>query len=172
MVLQELKEAVLERRKGLKPATVAAARGVQGVSEAESRLLRSVMDSEEVRRTVLEEMQEEDLEASRIAEVVRAIRGLVVKGEDVTYPRVSELVSDDARDILTRVAAWAYPPATLEEGRGCLLSLRVTRFEKQMGVIQKRLESAGAGDAIDDLLRLKVQLKRQIEALRRASPVS
>ncbi len=172
LVLQELKDAVRERRKGVKPEALAAARGAWIVSEAESRLLRSVMDSADVRRTVLDEMEEGDLEACRIAEVLKAVRDLVVKGEDVTYPRVASLVSDDARDIITRVAVLPHPPATLEEGRACLMALRAARLQRQMGDIQKRLESVGKAEDTDELLRLKVEIKRRIEALPKGSPLS
>ncbi|MBI1950218.1 MAG: DNA primase [Acidobacteria bacterium] len=170
LVLQELKDAVRERRKGLQAATLHAARGSWIVSESESRLLRALMDARDVRRTILGEIEEGDLETSRIAEVVKAIRDLVVKDEDVTYPRVASLVSDQARDIITRAAALPHPPATLEEGRGCLMALRAARLERQMGDIQKRLESGGKAADVDDLLRRKVELKRRIEALRQASP--
>ncbi len=172
LILQELKDAVRDRRKGLKPEALAMARGAFIVSEAESRLLRSVMDSEDVRRVVLDEMDEADLETCRIAEILKAVRELVVKGENVTYPRVASLVSDDARDIITRVAALPHPPATLEEGRACLMGLRAARLQRQMGDIQKRLESAGKTEETDHLLRLKVDIKRRIEALPKASPLS
>jgi DNA primase len=175
LVLQELHDAVRERRKGVKPDALISARGASVVSEAESRLLRSVMDSEVVRRTVLPEIEAGDLEVSRIAEVLKVVGELVVKGENVTYPRVASMVSDDARDIITRVAALPHPPATVDEGRGCLLALRAARLQRQMGDVQKRLESAGKTeetDETDDLLRLKVELKRRIEALRQASSLS
>jgi len=172
LVLQELKDAVRERRKGVKAEALTVARGGFIVSEAESRLLRSVMDSEDVRRTVLDEMEAGDMETCRIAEVMGVVRDLVVKGENVNYPRVASLVSDDARDILTRVAALPHPPATLEEGRACLMALRAARLQRQMGDIQKRLQSAGKAEETDDLLRLKIELKRRIEALPKASPLS
>ena len=172
LVLQELHDAVRERRKGVKPDALIAARGSSVVSEAESRLLRSVMDSEDVRRTVLPEIEAGDLEVSRIAEVLKVVGELVVKGENVTYPRVASMVSDDSRDIITRVAALPHPPATVDEGRGCLLALRAARLQRQMGDVQKRLETAGKAEETDDLLRLKVELKRRIEALRQASSLS
>jgi DNA primase len=170
LVLQELKEAVRERRRGLGPAVSAAAAQASGVSEAESRLLRAMMDAAPVRVALLAELEEEDLERSRIAEIVRTIRSLSETREEVTYPRVVTRLSDDARDIMTRIAAVPHPPATLEEGRGCLMALRAARFQRQMGAIQKRLESGGDAAETDDLLRRKVTLKRKIEALRQASP--
>ncbi|OLD63052.1 MAG: DNA primase, partial [Acidobacteria bacterium 13_1_40CM_2_68_5] len=172
LVLQELQDAVRGRRKSLQPGMVAGARGAWLVSEAESRILRAMLDSRDVRQAMLDELEEDDLEISRIAAIVKVIRDLVVKEEDVTYPRVAALVSDDARDIITRVAALPHPPATLEEGRGCLMALRAARLERQMGDIQKRLETGGKAMEIDELLRRKVELKRRIEALRQASPLS
>ena len=142
------------------------------MSESESRLLRALMDAREARGALLAEIEDGDLEISRIAEVVKVIRDLVVKEEDVTYPRVASLVSDQARDIITRAAALPHPPATLDEGRGCVMALRAARLERQMGDIQKRLESGGKAADVDDLLRRKVELKRRIEALRQASPLS
>jgi len=103
------------------------------------------------------------------AEIVKAIRRSVEKGEDVTYPRIGADVSDPARDLLTRIAAASHPPASLEEGRGCLKGLRASRLQRQMGEIQKRLEGGGEAALIDELLRRKVMLKRRIEALRDAS---
>ncbi len=172
LVLQEMQDAVRERRKSLQPGMVTGARGAWLVSEAESRILRAMLDSRDVRKAMLDELQADDLEISRIAPIVKVIRDLVVRQEDVTYPRVAALVSDDARDIITRVAALPHPPATLEEGRGCLMALRAARLERQMGDIQKRLETGGKAMEIDELLRRKVELKRRIEALRQASPSS
>ena len=170
LVLQELKEAVRERRKELGARGTVAALGARLVGEAESRLVRAMMDAREVREALLGEIvEDEDLEISRVAEVVRAMRRLVEKGEDVTYPRVGAEISDPARDILTRIAAAPHPPATLEEGRGCLLGLRAERLQRQMGEIQKRLEGGGQAAEIDDLLRRKVMLKRRMEALKDAS---
>ena len=70
---------------------------------------------------------------------------------------------------MTRIAALPHPPATLDEGRGCLMALRAARFQRQMGTIQKRLEAGENVAETDDLLRRKVSLKRKIEALRQAS---
>jgi DNA primase len=169
LVLQVLKDAVRERRRELGRGVVEAGAGKRLVSEAESRLLRALLDAPEARRTLLDEIEDEDLERSRIAEVVKATRRLVENGEDVTYPRVAAEISDDARDLLTRIAALPHPPANLEEGRGCLKALRAARFQRQMSDIQKRLESGGGAADTDDLLRRKVALKRRIEALRDAS---
>jgi hypothetical protein len=114
-------------------------------------------------------MEDEDIRHDRIAEIIGAVREMEERGDEVTYPRVADRVSEGARDIMTRIAALAHPPASLEEARGCLRALRAQQLQRQMGEIQKRLESGSDAADTDELLRRKVALKKEIEALR-ASP--
>jgi DNA primase len=165
MVLQELKEAVRGRRRAVGPAAAALGNPMQGVTEAETRLLRALLDDAAVRAGVLEEMEDGDVRNPRVAEIVGAVRDAAARGEQVTYPRVAAQVSEGARDIMTRVAALSHPPADLEAARGCLRALRAQRLQRQMGEIQKRLETGGDAAEIDELLRRKVALKKEIEAL-------
>jgi DNA primase len=167
LVLQELKEAVRARRHTVGPKAEAALDG--RVREAESRLIRVLMDAADARPVLLNEIEGGDLGASIIVEIVKAIRRLVERGESVTYPRVGAAISEGGRDTLTRIAAMSIAPPTLDDGRGCLRALRASGFERQMREIQKRLESDGEVAEIDELLRRKVMLKKRIEALRQAS---
>lgn len=169
LVLQELKEAVRERRKSVGERAAAGAGGPRLLSEAEAGLVRAVMDDAEVRAQLLPELEGTDMPAGRAAEIVRAVRGLWERGEEITYPRVGQEIGDEAREVLTRIAASPHPPATLEAGRGCLDTLRAARFTRQMTDIQKRLEQSGSAAEVNDLLRRKLALKRQIEALRGVS---
>ena len=168
-MLQELKEAVRQRRKAIGTRGAAALSAPKRVSEAEARLVRSLLDSSEVRDVLLAEIEEDDIAATGIVEIVRAVRRAVENGENVTYPHIGSEISDNARDILTRIAAISCPAPTEEDGRGCLTALRATRFQEQMSEIQKQLESGNAAAEIDDLLRRKLTLKKRIEALRQAS---
>ncbi|MFQ5876713.1 MAG: DNA primase [Acidobacteriota bacterium] len=167
LILQELKEAVHERRRRIDPGAVDYA--ARPVSEVESRLVRALMDSDTARESVLAELQDGDVEMCRVAEIVKGIRRLVEEGRDLTYPALGADISDPSRELLTRIAATPHPPASPEEGRACLLALRAARFRRQMGEIQKRLESTDGAAETDELLRRKVALKRSIEALGDAS---
>jgi DNA primase len=169
LVLQELKEAVRQRRKAIGTRGEAALSAPRRISEAEARLVRSLLDSPEVRDALLGEIEEDDIATTGIVEIVRAVRRAVESGENVTYPHIGAEISDNARDILTRIAAISCPAPTEEDGRGCLTALRATRFQLQMSEIQKQLESGNATAEIDDLLRRKLTLKKRIEALRQAS---
>ncbi|MCZ6696326.1 MAG: hypothetical protein O7A63_07280, partial [Acidobacteria bacterium] len=165
MILQELKDAVHERRKKVSGRAVAPALEARPVSDAESRLVRALMDSETVRSSLLGEIEEGDIERSRVVEIIHGIQRMVEMEMKVTYPGLGEEISEQARDILTRIAATPHPPATTEEGRACLMALRTSRLQRQMGEIQRRLESEKDATEVDQLLRRKVQLKRSIETL-------
>jgi DNA primase len=168
LVLQELKTAVRERRKdiGMKAASSLESRRPE--SEAEAVLVRAILDDAEVREALLPELEETDLSSGWVTEIVQAVRRLAATGSDVTYPRIGTEIGDEARETLTRIAALALPRPTLEAGRGCLNTLRAARFTRQMSDIQKQLEHCGASEQ-DELMRRKLGLKKQIEALRGVS---
>ncbi|HKQ97217.1 MAG TPA: DNA primase [Candidatus Polarisedimenticolia bacterium] len=167
LVLQELKEAVRERRKDVGGRAVSALATRRPESEAEAGLVRALMDDVEVRRALLGEVDEADLGSPRVREIVRAVKELDGAGEEVTWPRVGAVIGDEARDALTFIAALPHPPVSEEAGRGCLSTLRATRITRQMTEVQRSLMSCSAEEQ-DDLLRRKLALKKQIEALRGA----
>ena len=164
IVLQELKDAVRDRRKEMGSRAAAQAVGRRGESEAESLLVRVIMDHAEVREVILPEVEETDLGSGRVKEIVRAVRRIAETGEEVTYPVVANEISAEARDALTRIAALPHPPASIEAGRGCLKTLRADALRREMQEIQRRLEGSSGAD-MDELSRRKLTLKRQIEAL-------
>jgi DNA primase len=164
LVLQELKEAVRDRRREVGGRAVSALAWKKDGSEAEAGLVRSLLDDGAVRAALLPEVEEADVASGRVLEIVRAVRRLVEAGAEVTYPRVAAEVGDAAREALTRIAAATHPQTTLEGGRGCLRTLRAERLQKQMKEITRSIETAGGGDFAELSLR-KLALKRQIEAL-------
>ena len=168
LVLQELKTAVRERRKDIGGRAASSLESRRPESEAEAVLVRAILDDAEVREALLPEVEETDLSSGWVMEIVQAVRRIAATGSDVTYPRIGTEIGDEARETLTRIAALALPRPTLEAGRGCLNTLRAARFTRQMSDIQKQLEHCGASEQ-DDLMRRKLGLKKQIEALRGVS---
>jgi DNA primase len=168
LVLQELKEAVRERRREVGGRAAAAMESTRPESGSEASLVRALLDDPAVREELLPEVEDSDLISGGVIEIVKAIRRLAAGGGEPTYPRIGAEVGDEARETLTRIAAMAHPRVTLEAGRGCLNSMRAARIARQMSDIQKRLESCGTAEQ-DDLLRRKLVLKTQIEALRGVS---
>ena len=167
LVLQELKEAVRERRKDVGGRATEAMASRRPESEAEAGLVRALLEDPDVRRAILVDLDEADLGSARVREIVRAVKRLDGAGEDVTWPRVGAEIGDEARDALTFIAALPHPPVSEEAGRGCLSTLRAARIARQMTDIQRSLQSCSAEEQ-DDLLRRKLALKKQIEALRGA----
>jgi len=165
LVLQELKTAVRERRKNIGGRAASSLESRRPESEAEAGLVRALLDDAGVREALLPELEDGDLASGWVREIVQAVRRLAASGGEVTYPRIGNEVGEDARETLTRIAALALPRPTLEGGRGCLNTLRAAGFTRQMSDIQKQLEHCGAAEQ-DDLMRRKLVLKKQIEALR------
>jgi DNA primase len=163
LVLQELKEAVRERRREVGGRARAAMESKRPESESEASLVRALLDDPLVREELLPEVEDSDLISGGVIEIVKAVRRLAAGGGELTYPRIGAEVGDEARDTLTRIAAMAHPRVTLEAGRGCLNSMRAARIARQMSDIQKRLESCGTAEQ-DDLLRRMYTLRKQIGA--------
>jgi DNA primase len=163
LVLQELKTAVRERRKDIGGRAASSLESRRPESEAEAVLVRAILDDTEVREALLPEIEETDLASGWVMEIVQAARRLAATGSDVTYPRIGTEIGDEARETLTRIAALALPRPTLEEGRGCLKTLREARFTREMSDIQKQLEHCGEAEQ-DELMRRKHVLRKQIEA--------
>jgi DNA primase len=168
LVLQELKEAVRERRRDVGGRAATALESRRPESEAEAGLVRALMDDPAVRDALLPEIDDSDLRSGWVMEIVDAVRRITGAGQDVTYPRIGSEVGDAARETLTRIAALPLPGVTVATGKGCLNTLRAARYTRQMSDIQKQLESCGTAEQ-DDLLRRKLVLKKQIEALRGVS---
>ena len=164
LVLQELKEAVRDRRKEVGGRAASALRAQKPGSESEAVLVRALLDDGAVRSALLPEVEDADLASTRVLEIVRAVRRLSDAGEDVTYPRVASEVGDAAREALQSIAAAAHPPATVEGGRGCLRTLRAERLRQETKELTKRIIKA-SGEEYSALALRKLALQKQIEAL-------
>ncbi len=165
IVLQELKAAVAGRKTNLKPGLP------QGTEEPFAgnapRLVRVLIDEPEARQALLPQLRDEDLEGSEVERIWRAVRDLARSGSEITYPRVGSLLPDPAdQALLLRLAAVPAPPASLAEGEECLLRLREKRLARRLQELQERLEKAAPGAPVDDLIRQKIDLRREMRALR------
>lgn len=164
LVLQELKEAVRDRRKEVGGRAASALRAQKPGSVAEAVLVRALLDDPAVRAALLPEVEEADVTTPRVLEIVRAVRRLSDAGEDVTYPRVASEIGDAAREALTSIAAATHPPATVDGGRGCLRALRAERLRQETKELTKRIMKA-SGEEYSALALRKLALQKQIEAL-------
>ena len=170
LILQELKDAVRDRKRGVRAPARGAAGGKRGESGPEAYLVRALLDDCAVRQALLPEIDEGQLESASVTEIVQAVRRLEGAGEDVTWPRVGAEVSDGAREALTFIAASPQPAPSVDAGRACLRTLHRGRILKEMAELQKEIQRRQtAGDSVDELSLRKTALNRQIEALRGAA---
>jgi DNA primase len=169
LVLQELKDAVRDRKRGVRaPAAGTAGKRTESVPEA--YLVRALLDDGAVRRALLPEIDGQEFGSQSVREIVNAVRRLEGAGEEVTWPRIGSEVSDGAREALMVIAAAPQPAPSVDAGRACLRTLHREKILKQMAELQKEIQTRqAAGHAADELSLRKQALNRQIEALRGAS---
>jgi DNA primase len=165
IVLQELKAAVAARRTNLKSVPLEGTDGP--LSGTAARLLKVLMDEPEVRESLLPALRDEDLEGSEVEGIWRVVRDLARSGREVSYTRVGSLLGDPGdQALLLRMASFPGPAASLPEGEECLRRLREKRLARRLQELQEQLEKAAPGAPVDDLIRRKIDLRKEMRALR------
>lgn len=143
------------------PASGAAVR----LMESEGRLVRAMLEGADVREELLRQLTEEDFAGLPIEPIVRAIEGLSRGGEEVTYARLTEVLKDPARTLLTRLAMSSEPMVSRNEAMRFVESIKVHRLRREREKLQKQMESESDPARLEDLLRLKMEVSRNIDAL-------
>jgi DNA primase len=165
IVLQELKSTVAGRKTNLKSIPLEGTIGSSGNPAA--RLVRILIDDLEARRALLPGIQDEDFEGSEVERIWQVVRDLARSGAEISYPRIGSLLPDPAdQAYLVKMAALPGPSLSLGEGEECLKSLRRRPLARRMQHLQERLEKASPDSNVDDLLRQKMDLRREMRALK------
>jgi DNA primase len=165
IVLQELKSAITARKTNLK--SVPQEGTADPISGTAARLLQVLMDEPEARQALIPALRDEDLEGNEMEGIWRVVRDLARSGSEISYPRVGSLLPDPAdQELLLKVAALQGPPPSVGEGEECLLKIRERRLARRLQDLQDRLEKAAPGTPVDDLIRQKMDLRREMRALR------
>jgi DNA primase len=167
IILQELKRALAERRSSVR-ATVPA-----GVSAAPAgpaiRLLRVLVENAEARQALVPTLKDEDLAGTDVERIWPALKDLLRSGSEVSYPRLGSCLKDaEIQALLLRIAAAPGPEASLQEGEACLGRLREAGNARRRREVQEKLEKARP-EEVDELLREKMELRREIQDLRKGS---
>ena len=171
LVLQELRSALRNAQTTIRQRPSSS----QALHEAEIRLVALLMGSEEERVRLGEELDETDLETTRIAPIVQAILRLTREEKEVDHPTVlAELGEGPDAELLTRIAFEKQP----ENGPGlddCLWAFRVQRLRRQerravreLGKLQKSTDDQPADEAdVNRRLTQLQELARQRDSLHR-----
>ena len=167
-VLREsMRKAASERRSEVKARPELVGRVGK---PAERRLVQMLIEAEEFRAQLAEEIRAEELH--RGLESERILAALVEVCASGARPDAAELaLSLEERDrrLLFEIAFEAAAPPTWAEAQSCLAVLRRRRAEEELYVVQKQIESfaaaagAGAGGELRRLLERKQELRRRLD---------
>ena len=166
IVLQELKSAVAARRTNLRSVPTSGPK--DALRGPAARLLKLFIELPETRESLGLSLGDEDLAGSEVERIWRVAKEMAGEGE-MSYPRLGSRLSDPTdQDLLLRLASMPGPVASLSEAEDCVRRLRGVRLARRLQELQEKLETAGDGASVDDLLRQKMDLRREIHALRSA----
>jgi DNA primase len=166
-VLREaLRRAATERHSQVKTHAALAARPGQ---PAERRLVKLLMEAEELRARLVEEIRREELH--RGLETEKIIAALVEACAEGGAPDVAALaqgLEDRDRRMLLEIAFESSPQgAVWEEAESCLEVLHRRRTEEELAAVQRQIEAqpasgAGKGDDLRRLLARKQELRQRL----------
>ncbi|MCI0656162.1 MAG: hypothetical protein L0170_03725 [Acidobacteria bacterium] len=166
IVLQELKSAVAARRTNLRSVPTSGPK--DALRGPAARLLKLFIELPETRQSLGLSLSDEDLAGSEVERIWRVAKEMAGEGE-MSYGRLGSRLSDPTdQDLLLRLASMPGPAASLSEAEDCVRRLRGVRLARRLQELQEKLETAGDGASVDDLLRQKMDLRREIHALRSA----
>jgi DNA primase len=167
-VLREsMRKAASERRSEVKARPELVGRVGK---PAERRLVQMLIEAEEFRAQLAEEIRAEELH--RGLESERILTALVEACATGIRPDAAELalvLEDRDRRLLFEIAFESAAPPTWEEAESCLAVLRRRRAEEELSAVQRQIESfaaaagAGAGGELRRLLERKQELRRRLD---------
>jgi DNA primase len=165
-VLREsMRKAANERRSEVKARPELVGRAGK---PAERRLVQMLIEAEEFRSQLAQEIRAEELHQGLETERILAV--LVAACESGERPDAATLamaLEDRDRRLLFEIAFEAAAAPTWEEAESCLAVLRRRRAEEELAVVQKQIETqaaaAGAGGEMRRLLERKQELRRRLD---------
>jgi DNA primase len=167
-VLREsMRKAASERRSEVKARPELVGRAGK---PAERRLVQMLIEAEEFRMRLAEEIRAEELH--RGLESERILASLVEACVQGVRPDAAELalaLEERDRRLLFEIAFESAAPPSWEEAESCLAVLRRRRAEEELSAVQKQIETfaaaagAGAGGELRRLLERKQELRRRLD---------
>ncbi len=129
---------------------------------AEKWLLALLAHGAEDADEALGEISEADFASLRSAPLLRAAKGLYLKGQKVDAVALqAALDEEESRRLLSEIAIMAMPENGLV-ALACVRELRHHTLQKRLAELQKKLD---AGPADDQLLKEKNEIRREIASL-------
>jgi DNA primase len=166
VVRAEIRKAAVERRPAL---TAKELPSFGQIRPAERGLIWALFHDDDGAREALANLEPDDLETLLTRSILLATQGLYADGtDDVPSALLTRLNTEEAR-LVTGIAAEPACPVPAAESAA---ELRLLRYERERAGLQREIEAmqsrGEAGERLDDLLRRKGSLSREIDRLRAA----
>jgi hypothetical protein len=169
-VLREaLRKAATERRSEVKtlPALL-----MRTSKDAERRLVQMLMESDEIRVRLAEEIRAGELfRGLETEKILTALLEVCAGGERPNVAELSGTLEEKDRRLLFEIAFEKAPPSEWRDAESCLYLLQLWKVEEELATVQHQIEAqpAGPGGNGDELRRLftrKMELGRRLAELR------
>jgi len=165
VMLAEVRDALMKAPRTGAPVRLTPAPAPAKIGEAEGRLVRALLERADTRAEILSRLSEADLEGSLTGEILRALEGLGNIGSEISYQKLSEVLREPARSMLTSIAMRPEPVVSREEALLCAESMRLRRLRQERDRLQKEMENEPDMARVEELMRRKIEVSRQIDSL-------
>ncbi|MBZ5698006.1 MAG: DNA primase [Acidobacteriia bacterium] len=165
-VLREsMRRAASERRSEVKSRPELVGRAGK---PAERRLVQMLIEAEEFRLQLAQQIRAEDLHRGLETERILAVLvGACESGERPDAASLATALEDRDRRLLFEIAFEAAAAPTWEEAESCLAVLRRRRAEEELAAVQRQIETqsaaAGSNGELRRLLERKQELRRRLD---------
>jgi hypothetical protein len=142
------------------------------LNPAQGRLLAILASNPSVRKTLRQEVVDDDFEGSGAETLMRTLLDDESADPQLEPTSLAGLLPDEAsRSLLARVLLERDEEeeqdedGSEQEARHCLAAIRRTRLTRQREAVQKQLEKSHDEANLEELMATKIELSRRIDAL-------
>ncbi|NMD10061.1 MAG: hypothetical protein GYA74_02695, partial [Acidobacteria bacterium] len=161
-------ESLLRSLSQVKPGE-AAARPAETFLPAEKRLLQILMENADLRPDIFSELCEEDIAGLKSEPIFAIMLRLFANEQDFSLNEMHKSVEPGLARELSQALLERREAPSLQEALDCLWALRVAGKENALRKIQgeiARAEKSGDREKLESLMSRKLDLTRQVLALR------
>ena len=83
----------------------------------------------------------------------------------MTYTSLHDVLREPARSLLMRLAMRPEPVVSRDEALHCMETMRLRRLRQERDKLQKEMEHEADVARLDELMRRKVEVSREIDSL-------
>ncbi len=155
-----LSKAASERRGEVKTQPELVGKSAKPI---ERRLIRMLMEAEDFRRELAQQLQQGDL--YRGLETEKIFAALIVAAlsdQPMQATEIGALLEDRDRRMLFEILFEPVQEGTWEEAESCLEALQRRQIEQELAEVQRSIEANAAGPSLRELLTHKQELMKRL----------